>query len=47
MSKAKKKKIKQRKHETRKFQALAERIASALVNKPVKAGRDYGKMIKG
>lgn len=46
MSKAKKKKIKARKHEIRMAQRTAERVLSAVEGRPVKIKEDYGKKIK-
>lgn len=46
MSKAKKKKIKQRKHEIRMAQRTAERIVSAIEGRPIKIKEDYGNKIK-
>lgn len=47
MSKAKKKKIKARKHAIRTVQKSAERILSALKGEPVKIKENYGNKIKG
>lgn len=47
MSKAKKKKIKARKHEMRMAQKSAERLMSAIEGKPVKLRENYGNRIKG
>lgn len=47
MSKAKKKKIKQRKHEIRMAQRTAERVVSAIEGKTIKFKEDIGKRIKG
>lgn len=46
MSKAKKKKIKLRKHEIRMAQRTAERVLSAIEGKPIKIIEDYGKKNK-
>lgn len=46
MSKAKKKKVKQRKHELRMAQRTAERVLSAIEGRPIKIKADYGRKIK-